>query len=82
MPHPARKIAGLTVGGSAVGIAIPPQPGFSSGKLLKISYWNPGVVALISLQNRTQEITKNRHSQNGAYRAVDQQRDLEKEFSS
>jgi hypothetical protein len=77
MAHPARKIAGLAVGGSAVRIAILPQPGFSSGKLLKISDWYPVVVALISLENRTQYITKNRHSQNGAYRSIDEQRNLE-----
>ena len=82
MPNPARKIAGLAIRGSAVRIAILPHPGFSSGELLKISYWNPVVVTLISFQKRAKDVTENRHSQNRAYRAIDEQRYLEKEFSS
>jgi hypothetical protein len=82
MPHPAGEIAGLAIGGSSVRIAILPHPGFSSGELLEISYGNPVVVTLIFLEKRAKDVTENRHSQNRTYRAIDEQRYLEKEFSS
>jgi hypothetical protein len=53
MPHPARKIARLAVGWSAIRIAILRQPGFSRRKSLKIPHWNPVVVAQIPLENWT-----------------------------